>query len=239
MAGLLYKEFILNKKSLFTSFLGVLFVSIFIFFPARDVVDSPVYTFAMALTGLIIFAISGAAEQSIFSPDERKKWVDFISSTPLSVKGQVLSKYYFSLLISLATFIYCFLAFSINSVIQGSDCGASSIAYMLLTLQLCIRSVEFPFLVRFGSKHGNNIRIALGNVVLFIVFVYFLFGDMSIFGSFEDFMDCFARFVNAQNFTDIMLVISAIVPVAAIGMYILSYKISCKLYLKGAKSYDK
>lgn len=239
MAGLLYKELILNKKSLLTSFVGILFSSIFIFFPAGELSESPIYSFAMAIICILIFAIAGAAEQSIFTPDERKKWADFISSTPLAAKGQVRSKYYFSLLISLTTFIYCFLAFSINAVVQGKDCGVFLIAYLMLTAQLFIRSVEMPFLVRFGSKYGNNIRLSIGCIFMFFVFAYYLFGDLSIFGSFEDFMEWFSNLVNGKYFTWIMAVISVTVPIATVAIYFLSYKISCKLYLQGTENYDK
>lgn len=242
MAGLLYKELILNKKNLLLISGGILFLSIFLFMPASsDFIDGgeAVYTLLMASLCVIFFALAGTLQQGIFAYDERKKWTDFISSTPLSVKGQVLSKYYFSLLISIATFVYCNLAYGINAVIQGKDSGVMNIAIMIFTLQIFIRSIEFPFLIRFGSKYGHNYRMIIGGIIILIVFVYCLFGDMSVFGTFEEFMDWFTKLFKRDLLSDTFLFTIALVPFIVGVMYYLSYKISCRLYLKGAESYDK
>ena len=239
MAGLLYKELILNKKSLFSALIGILFISIYALIPARDVLEGPIYTFSMLSICLVIYMLSGAAQQGVFMSDENKRWTYFVTSTPQGVKGQILSKYYFSLLIGIATLVYCTLIFSINAVIQGEDCGVLSLAIAMNVAQLILRSAEFPFLVRFGSKYGNNMRIALAFALVFIVIVYMLFGDMSIFGTFEGFMEWFTSLLEGKAFGDGILTVISLVPIFAALMYYFSYKLSCKLYPKGVENYDK
>lgn len=242
MAGLLYKELILNKKILISMSGTMLFFSIFLFVPIPSDLKGEyygIYALLLSLLCVMLFMFSGVIQQGIFAYDERKKWADFISSTPLSVNGQVLSKYYFSLLISIATFVYCNLAYGINAVIQGKDSGVMNIAIILFTIQIFLRSIEFPFFVRFSSKYGNNYKSAVFGVIFMIIFVYLLFGDLSMFGTFDEFMEWYMKLYNSNVISDILLLILALAPFAVGFMYFLSYKISCRFYLKGAESYDK
>ncbi len=240
MAGLLYHNLLLNKTNLLLSWLGILFMSMFLLFPMpSELLYGGIYTLMMAMICCLIFVLTGVEQQSIFAADERKKWADYISTTPVSVKGQVLSKYYFSLLISIATLIYCNLAFRINAVIQGQDCGAMTIVISLFVFQLCLRSVEFPFLIRFGSKFGNNLRMVGGLALLFLVFVYLLFGDLSIFGTFDDFLAWFTKLMSGEVFSNTVQILVALAPAFAAVLYYLSYQLSCRWYLKGCENYDK
>lgn len=246
MVGLLYKELVLNKRTILTIIAGIIFMSIFIFVPLTDLtngggqgIEMGVYTFLMSLICLILISLTGTLQQSIFSTDEKKVWANFISSTPLSVYGQVLTKYLFSLLITASLLVYCAIAFKINAVIQGNDCGAIKIIVALSVVQLLLRSIEFPFLIRFGSKSGNSIRMFFSFLLVFIAFIYCLFGDLSIFGTFDDFMKWFTKLMDSETIISIKRTISILAPIIVAVLYFLSYKISCKLYLKGTESYDK
>lgn len=240
MAGLLYHNLLLNKTNIVLSWLGILFVSMFLYFPLpSELQGSGVYILMMAMVCCLIFILTGVEQQSIFAVDERKKWADYIATTPVSVKGQVLSKYYFSLLISIATLIYCSLAFRINAVIQGVDSGALTIVVALFVFQLFLRSLEFPFLIRFGSKFGNNSRMVCGLALMFLVFVYLLFGDLSIFGTFDDFLAWFTKLLSGELFSNTRQILVALAPAFAAVLYYLSYRLSCRWYLKGCENYDK
>lgn len=239
MAGLLYKELILNKKNFILIGIGILILSIFAVIPAPLDDIKEIYPLCMAVIAVMIFMYTGAAQQGIYQSDESEKWAHFVISTPLSYKGQVLSKYYFSLLISITAVVYCTFLFGINAIVQGGDSGVMSIVMILFVIQLLLRAIEFPFVTYFGGKYGNKIRLCIAFMAIFFVIVYLLFGDMSIFGSFESFMDWFTGFINGSIYTDVMLIAVAVVPIVVVIIYYLSYKLSCVLYRKGVSNYEE
>lgn len=242
MAGLLYKELIINKKNILVICGACLFLSFYLFIPIslenNDIAWS-IYKLGMMALCVLFFLITGSLQQGIFSADENQKWSSYIVSTPVSIKGQVLSKYYFSLLISIATLIFCAFFYGINAVIQGMDSGVMSIAVMMFILQTFMRAVEFPFLIRFGSKTGNNYRLVVFFCAFFIIFVYLLFGDLSVFGTFDGFMNWITKLISGQTFSDAVLVVIAVIPFATGILYYFSYRLSCRLYMKGVQNYDK
>ena len=76
-------------------------------------------------------------------------------------------------------------------------------------------------------------------LVMVIAFEYIFFGDLSIFGSPEKILELFEKLSDTSLMTDISLVLLAVFPYFAVGLYYLSYKLSCKLYLKGAEEYER
>ena len=239
MAGLLYKEFILNRRNILIGFSGILFLSIFVFMPAPDELKGSVYTFLMLLICLILVFMTGNIQESIFGTDEKKVWANFIASTPLSVKGQVLSKYCFTLLISIALIAYCTIIFGINTLIQGESCGVMKFVLGFSVVQLFMRSIEFPFLIRFSSRYGNSIRMVFGFLIVFIALIYGLFGDLSIFGTFYDFMDWFIKLTSGEYINNVWRVVKITAPILTAVLYYLSYRLSCRFYPKGVENYDK
>lgn len=238
MAGLLLKELLVNKKTILLIWGGIVFMSVFLYIPCSDSFDGAdtAYTFLITTDLIVVYLLNSILQQSIFLPDERKHWTDFIVSSPVTSKGQVLSKYYFSLISSSAVLMYLYLALSINAVIQGHDSSAVSFAIIMFFIQIITRSIEFPFIIRFGSKYGNNYRTIIFICMFFILAVYLLFGDLSIFGTFDGFMEWFSRLLKAEAFSDCMLASALCIPGI---LYCLSYKISCRMYLKGACNYDQ
>ncbi|MDE7093708.1 MAG: hypothetical protein K2O52_02230, partial [Oscillospiraceae bacterium] len=69
--------------------------------------------------------------------------------------------------------------------------------------------------------------------------IYALFGDLSIFGSVDNFYEKIINFIDGKNTPEILLLVIGIFMHVAVLFYYLSYKISCKYYLKGVECYDK
>lgn len=237
MFGLLYKDIITHKKQLLS------ITPVFIFFFGWTVVP-PVATpdlteweldLALSFSSIVIMLTLGMFEQGLLEADEMKKWQAFIASTPEGVKKQIGSKYLFCGLLSCLIFNILNILFAAAAAINGTDV---TIAVMLLMqflwLQLIIRAVEMPFLIRFGSKNGNLCRMILIMLVVFIFIVYGLFGDLSVFGSLEGFIKWLKDYL-----TDDTSYFLYLTPAAAWAAYFISYKISCKLYLKGGEHYDR
>lgn len=240
MYGLLYKELVLNKKNLLGVAAAVLVFSITLFIPPEDKVGDMSELFVMInmFITVIIFLVVGMLQQGLFETDERKLWQFYITSTPDGLKNQIRAKYVFAFLLSIITVLYCIL---VNLIFGAVNDIAVPIPLTVIFLtQILFRSIEFPFLVRFGSKYGNTFRSVIITLIVFIGIAYLLFGDLSIFGSYESFMNFIMNHIFNENgftteFTDILYLIPALIYI----LYYISYRISCKLYLKGGENYDR
>lgn len=255
MAGLLYREFVLNRKNLLMIFGGELLISSIMFFPLfylndatshieGDEVVTAVSEYISSIIALLsvfvyimLFLTIGIFTASFFEADETKKWTYFITSTPLTDVGQIKEKYLFTLLLYIALFVWCYFIAVLSAALGG---GANvMVAFEMLCIMLVINAVEFPFLVRFGSKMGGHVKTAFFMVIMLVAFEYLFFGDLTVFGSPEKIYEFFLKLSDSGAMSDITLVLMAIFPYFAVGLYYLSYKISCKLYLKGAEEYER
>ncbi len=241
MAGLLYREFILNKKNLLMIAGGEVLVSFIMFIPfifKDGYAETEFITALLSVFAFIMmFLILGMLTANFFEADETKKWAYFITSTPITGVGQIKEKYLFTLLLYIALFIWCYFLEVLSAVLGGTT--LSIVAFEMLCIMLVTNAVEFPFLVRFGSKTGGHVKTAFFMVIMIIAFEYLFFGDLTIFGSPEKIYEFFLKLSDSGAMSDITLVLMAIFPYFAVGLYYLSYKISCKLYLKGAEEYDR
>lgn len=188
-----------------------------------------------------IFFIAGISQSIFFESDEKKKWAYFVASTPESVAGTLYTKYVAVFMVTWLGFIYCFVvdyAFCAFS----EDSSVVSIAMILIYGQIFLRAIEIPFWVRFGTKRGSMVKAAFVLVIIFAAIIYALFGDLSIFSSEESLMDKIIGFVTKfieGDVPDWVVLVQGFFPFAAAALYYLSYKISCKLYLKGVEEFDK
>ena len=183
----------------------------------------------------MMFLILGMMTAGIFETDEIKKWAYFVSSSPLTEAGHIQEKYLFTLLLYIALLIWCYFLSAFLAVFGGA--ANLEIAFEMLWIMLLTNAIEFPFIVRFGSKAGGYVKTAMASAVILIVFEYILFGNTSVFSDLEKIYKIFEKLNNASTMSDIALVLLAIFPYLSVGLYFLSYKISCKLYLKGVEEY--
>lgn len=258
MAGMLYREWVLNRKNLVWVFVIEILVSLIIFVPViflddtapflkeaengeiaevvYDDVLQPLTAVTSATVYVILFLITGGTA-NFFEEDESKKWAYFITSTPETHVGQIKEKYIFTLLMYVAVYLWC----NITAYFCAAFNGAASIllAFVMFCVMLIAHAIEFPFMVRFGSKAGAQLKTTLLIAVMVAAFEYIFFGDLSIFGSPQAIADFIVRLTDSGAMSDIALVLMAILPYFAAGAYYLSYKISCKLYLKGAEEFER
>ena len=190
---------------------------------------------------MAIFFLTGAMQSVLFESDERKKWAYFVASTPECVEGVLWRKYTAVFMLTGICLIYCFVVDAVFCIF-AEESSVISIAAMAVYAQIFLRAIEIPFWVRFGTKRGSMVKAAFVLVIIFAVILYALFGDLSIFGSSESLMDKIMGFVKKfleGDVSDWITLITGIFPIAAAALYYLSYKISCKLYLKGVEEFDK
>lgn len=240
MAGLLYKELILNKKNLVYIAIGELFASFLVILPLIYQSGSEDTEYVMGFFStfgfFMMFLIMGMMVSGIFQTDETKKWAYFISASPLTHTGQILSKYLFTLLLYITLLVWCYFLTAFLAVFNQTANFAA--AFEMLWIMLFANAVEFPFIVRFGSKSGTYVKTAIGTVLILFAFEWILFGETSFLSDPEKFFALFERLSDASAMTDIFLILTAVIPYLSAGLYFLSYKLSCKLYPKGAEEYE-
>ncbi len=241
MAGLLYKELVLNRRNIISMAVAELVISSLIFMPLfddgvheeADILVSLISTVMIPVMFLSLGMIAG-----FFEVDETKKWAYFISSSPVTQTGHIRTKYIFTFLMYTALLVWCYYLSAFAAVLGGSI--NMSIAVFMQWIMLIFNAVEFPFMIRFGTKAGGYIKSAFMIALMLIFIEYALFGDISAFSDPEKiFGFIIEKLSETTAMSDIALVLNALLPVAAAGLYYLSYKISCKLFLKGAEEYDR
>lgn len=237
MAGLLYRELILNKKNLLSIAAGELAVSCLLLLAVMTGTDSDVILLLGMAVNLLLFLILGTFTGGIFGGDESKKWAYFIAASPCTGAGQVKAKYLFTLLLYTLLLSWCYVLSAAVGALGGQADMMS--AFMMMCAMLLFNAAEFPFLVRFGSRAGGYIKTAVGLLAVLIAFEYILFGDISVLESFDRLMSFVLRLTDTGAITDISLVCLAAFPYVSAGLYCLSCKISCDLYLKGAEGFEQ
>lgn len=244
MAGLIYKDLIIGKKSIFLG-IGIvvltmsllLIIPIFIQEDTQLGAESITGLFSVVCFGTMFFVVGTMMGEGIFQPDESKKWAYFIVSTPSLAAGHIKSKYILMLLIYSALMVWCDI---LSMVMALFGCPANTFfAAIMMYAMLFMSAVEIPFLVRFGSKVGSNVKTAFFMLLTLIAFEIMFFGDTSIFSSPDKFFSFIESISDTSKMVDTVLVIMAAFPYVSAALYFLSYKISCKLYLRGAEEYVK
>lgn len=239
MGGLIYKDFLTNRKSIFTALGAVLYCGIMIIMP--NIIDSVEEDMGMVMSlyGLLMFFtmffISGAFQGNMLKGDESKRWAYFITSTPM-LKKHIEAKYWFILILSMSTVFITSVFDALNCLLFDSA-SLQIIIMIMFYIQMFIRAVEIPFCVRFGTSMGGYYRLGILVLVLLAVGIYFLFGDLSHFGTMDDFYEWFFDAMNGG--VKAFEIFYAVFPYIAVTAYYLSYKLSCRLYLKGAENFEK
>ena len=233
MFGLVYKELVTRKKQLL---ILLPIAALFTIMVIADAATKDEYVgVMMMLAAVCMILISGMFEQGSFENDETKKWLSFISSAEDGVRKQIGSKYLFNLILMISVFTYLELIFELAAAMTGINADIFFMALQLMMFfQMVYRAVESPFMVAFGSKYGNTIRMIVMLILVFGFIVYALFGDLSIFGSTEELLLRAEEFLSDSGSYFILLT-----PAFAFLLYYLSFEISCRLYLHGGEFYEK
>lgn len=256
MKGLLYKELRQNRLACIFSFLFLpLMFSLLLFtssfeegefqsleYGVRIIADD---SFVMIFIYILVLAIVDAISTTALKADESKKWAYFISSTPQLPKGQVLVKYIFSLFLAVIGIVSMILTnVFFNGWIKSIGIEKTmDIKWLILPcffMIILLRAVDIPFALRFGSEKGAKIKGIVIILLVYVLFVYFLFGPLPVEGS-EIKVKLMEMLVKYQNgeYDKLIRNIEIISAVVISGLFVLSYFISTKVYLKGIETYDK
>lgn len=236
MYGLIYN----NLKQLKLSFLVFAFfvLSIVVLSSSIDETDTDYYTQAL-ISYFLIFTFTNITLMQIHTNEEKKLWSSFVISSPCGGDGHIKSRYLSILILNFIAFCWCWIT-ELFVLIIG-DVKESPLFSMYSTfffINLFVCSIEIPFIVRFGCKRGNNIRAGLLLGLMAIIGIYFLFGDISMFGSMNEFINNLMDILSGKKPNSFLIASMAIFPYISLIFFYISYRISCRLYLKGVENYE-
>jgi len=249
MLGLLYKDYCILKKNIWSMAAVMLLLSVVLLLPASvwektgllsETITAQVIAFTImpVVVYIDMFACIGGLQKNMLEHDECKAWSNYITASPLGYKEQVLSKYYMMLLSSFAVVVWGFLCDMLSSLVVGSVGSASGIYTTFFYIHIILQAIEYPFLIRFGHKYGNTYKVGLLIVAFYGLMVYLLFGKIPESLS-EDFFGFVFNLAASENaLPTFALGILALLPYVAALLFYLSYKLSCKWYLKGVEAYE-
>jgi hypothetical protein len=247
MIGLIYKDLCVMKKSLIFNAGILLAVSVLFCLPWKWILsewdgaqENEIYMAVFLVLPLFVWFFAalliGSVQETLFLHDENKCYNAFISSTPLTGDGQVLSKYYEMALLSSVLLVWGTVCDQLICLVNGLSGSTLGLRMCFFFIQLFLRAVETPFLVRYGSKAGKQVKLLVLIVAVFLEIVYLLFGPLP---DSDTLFETIGRwFFSEEKMSGLLLGAAAILPYAVLALYYVSYRISCGLYQKGVEAYD-
>ena len=187
------------------------------------------------------------------SQDEVKKWAYFTASHPKGIRGAIYSKYVVTFLMLMVAYVSAMIAAELvvlaDHLLVGTENAQLMINLQITNLlsgglfffQLFKMMIDFPFTYRFGKKNGEQMKVLTFGILVLGGLIYLLFGPLP--GG-EDgdpivaLYDWCVSFANGTLKHNIYLILGVILWIVIIGYYV-SYRISCKVYMKGAEQYAK
>lgn len=234
MTGLVYKEWKQNRwyiLSMIVCGFAPLIVLLIMHDEIKDIGDTPI-----RIGGLIAgFLAAGALQMLVLRGDDRKLWGYWITASADGYKGFLRVKYemIFGMIVlfmfSVQLMDMCFIAVAAD--MGTSDAmQISGIALPLCFVQILLRAVDIPFVYRFGSKKGSFVKM-ICLIVLTIILLALLILNTD---RYDTIIAMCKKVINVQN-SSLILSVGLVV---CLALYYLSYRITCRLYLKGVEQYD-
>ena len=232
MTGLVYKEWKQNRWFILSMILCGALPLVFLF--EKDIIGdiNTVRTFGT----ICAFLVAGGLQTMVLRGDDRKLWGYWITSTSDGFKGFLRVKYemifgmVLLFLFSLQMFdeLFCAIAADIGLTEVGD---ISSIGLSLIFFQLLLRAIDIPFTLRYGNKKGSLIKLIYSLVFSIIL-------SAMILTNFCNFSEILFNAFKKLFTGDHLSLLFGVFAVSVLVIYYLSYRISCRIYLKGVEQYD-
>ncbi|MCL2019228.1 MAG: ABC-2 transporter permease [Oscillospiraceae bacterium] len=184
-----------------------------------------------ALITFMPFVFTALMPNMCFSLDKAYRFNSYAATLPVTRRGIVQSKYLLMVINYSVCFIVMSLMFFISTLIHGTVFNIAPIA-TYFAVAVLIDSVFYACLFRFGIDKGSWFLMFLFIGGIAVVFLYLLFGDLSIvFGSsgFDDFIKNLESFGFMHIFNKLWLPVL----IAAGVFFVIGYKVSCVSYHRG------
>ncbi|MGN0618708.1 MAG: ABC-2 transporter permease [Ruminiclostridium sp.] len=250
--GFLYKEIKQNSKSILAVILLPFIILVFLTLCLAIVSLSEKYggdnwilgmltSDAIRLASIAIgfFSVSGLL-MSVFHGDDKKLWAYFTACLPTGVNKFLYTKYVLSFAMCGLYFVSCYVAETLIATISWfalgkeimSFTGIFIIIFFMLILQ---NSFSIPTTLRYGEKKGNIINL----IVILSIAIAAILALALIPREIQDMVFAWLAGFLTGDHGDLTALLLGLFPACSVGAYILSYKVSCKIFMKGVNEYDK
>ncbi len=237
MTGLVYKEWKQNRFFILMMIACGLLPFVMILYN-REIVTNPeeMSNFRIICT-VIAFLAAGCIQTMVLQGDDRKIWGYWITAAPDGYCGFIRVKYemVFAMIVLFVTSLRMFdELFCAAAADKGWELTSSmsTFAIPLAFLQVLLRATDIPFTLRYGNKKGGIIKLIYCILFVIIISVLVLTNAGNI--------DVILFETGEKLFTEDNLTLAlGILCVIALAAYYISYRISCRVYLKGVEQYDK
>lgn len=178
---------------------------------------------------------------SVFSQDESKRKSLLMAAVPDGTARQIYGKYVilfmaYALFFVSAGFTDSFMNWIVFCLTGKTTPSMLNLLALILFAQLFLRSIEIPFYVRYSARTGKYVLIIL--MILIMLAMLFVMLYVPSFGNILTVIwDWYNRLLNGELAEESVFLISVFPPVS-IAAYLISYRISCKLWLKGVANYE-
>ncbi|MBR4626976.1 MAG: ABC-2 transporter permease [Ruminococcus sp.] len=237
MAGLIYKDIRTNLGWLLL--IGGVVLGFNILMGLTNITSHELDFVGMKAVYYIIYAMvfftCSAFALNYIQTDERKKWGYYIASIPNGIVKQVTAKYIFVALTIAFTFGACYVQNLISRKLNDEVASLTGVFLILACITFIIVALELPFAIAFGTRNGAYVKAGVFVMFVLMIVIYLLFGDISMFGSEEEFAD---RFLDKLSGLDLKSTGGRII-LLGIPLYCISCFISTKLYLGGIERMEK
>ena len=251
MRGLIYKDLYLNKSKIIFTSLSIVFVVVlmFVLFKAVGKFPADMSFVALVVDLMIVIYIGNINSGFIMKTDTSRPWGFYGVSLPKTQRSVVGAKYLTVISLYGISFILCEINDFVCGLIDGSIDSNRMFTLILIFCNLFIFSIETPIAFRLGVERASIVRILISIILVLIVTIYLLFGNIEwLMGEngiirsilMETAKDEPNTAVYAQGIADlkdkigvISFLIYLMYSVFVMGIYFLSYLISCAVFKKG------
>lgn len=177
---------------------------------------------------------------SVFHGDDKKLWAYFTASAPSGVKKFLYTKYVLSFAMCGLYFVSSYVAETLVATVRWFALGEEIISYagifvIVFFVLIFQNSFSIPMMLRFGEKKGSiiNLIIILCLAIATVLVLSFIPEEIQ-----DKVFAWLASFMTGEH-GDLTMLLLGMFPAFSVGAYILSYKVACKIFMKGVDEYDK
>ncbi|MBQ7972411.1 MAG: ABC-2 transporter permease [Lachnospiraceae bacterium] len=177
----------------------------------------------------------------LFQVDSGKNCHDYLLSMPVDKKEYLMSKYVYYLVanylvLSWGIFLSMIAATTVKT--EGMMMMVSTVQLMgpiVIPVMLIMAAITFPLYILYGKKKGDMIFSAFSVSIAILVFVWFLFGDISGLVN----MDFETNMKWVEEHTGLIVILTTVFPIVTGVIYYLSYRITAGIFVRKERDIDE
>lgn len=253
MGGLLYKDFISVNRigkvraTWIMTIFTLLYIVFRIAFPGTreiqefmvpygdgDTINLLDAYFIMAYGCYIVTTLSSISVAKIMNNDEKNKIRSYLDSMPIGKNTYVASKYiflgiaaYVSLSMNNILGVIC-AAFCREGILQDIAAMTNSFVLNIVSITLFVAAIELPLYFSIGREKAMRVMVVFWTIIAFVVIGFLMFGDLSVVSGWD--ITVFMKFIEKHQSG--VIIFQDLQPVIVLGLYFVSYQISCRLYYR-------